>query len=238
MPNIFTALMSGAGEEEHARLSSNLEEAKKEAELAEKECKEGFPLLHGHALVAMWGALETAIEDMLVGILLNEPTVLKKDAFAKVKVTLSDFETKDKEERMRFLLQELGRSLGRKNGVDAFESLLEHFDLSGPVDEKDRKLMWETNHIRNVIVHRASCADRRLVEACPWLGLKISDPVTVSHEQLGAFAIALCQYATTVTLRLGKRYDVDTDALLRAVGITEPLPLSKPLNSKGKSKSH
>src|SRR5882672_1704588 len=147
MPNIFTALMSGAGEEEHARLSSNLEEAKKEAELAEKECKEGFPLLHGHALVAMWGALETAIEDMLVGILLNEPTVLKKDAFAKVKVTLSDFETKDKEERMRFLLQELGRSLGRKNGVDAFESLLEHFDLSGPVDEKDRKLMWETNHI-------------------------------------------------------------------------------------------
>jgi hypothetical protein len=133
MPGIFEALIPGSDPEEEARLTSNLGEAKKEAELAENECKTGFPLLHAHALVGMWAALEAAIEDMLVGILLNEPEVLKKEAFTKVRVPLAEFETKDKEERMRFLIAELDRNLSRRNGVDTFESLLNYFDLSGVV---------------------------------------------------------------------------------------------------------
>jgi hypothetical protein len=215
MPAIFEALIPDAEPEEQNKLSSDLVEAKKEAELAEKECKTGFPLLHAHALVAMWAALEVAIEDMLVGILLNEPIVLKKEAFAKLRVPLADFETKDKEERMRYLLAELGRNLGRHNGVEAFECLLGHFDLSGSVDEHDRKVLWEMHHLRNVIVHRASRADRRLVDACPWLRLKVNDPVTISHKFIRMAGPTLCSYVMTITGRLGTRYDVDINALIR-----------------------
>jgi hypothetical protein len=215
MPRIFEALIPGADPKEAERLSSDLGEAQKEAELAENERRTGFPVLHAHALVGMWAALEAAIEDMLVGILLNEPDVLKKEALAKVRVPLAEFEIKDKEERMRFLVAELGRNLGRRNGVDAFESLLHHFDLSGNVEEEDRKMIWQTHHLRNVVVHRASRADRRLVEACPWLQLRVNDDVTISHEVLGRCACALCSYVLTVTHRLGKRYDVDTHDLVR-----------------------
>lgn len=215
MPGIFQALIPGAEPEEQARLNSNLTEAKKEAELAENECKTGFPLLHAHALVAMWAALEVAIEDMLVSILLNEPEVLKKEAFAKVRVSLSEFESKNKEERMRFLIADLGRNLGRRNGVEAFEALLQHFDLSGHVEDDVRKMIWQTHHLRNVVVHRASRADRRLVEACPWLGLNVNDPVVISHKMLHECAPELCHYVLTVTHRLGKRYDVDTHELIR-----------------------
>jgi hypothetical protein len=215
MPGIFETLIEGSDPEEHAELTSNLTEAKKEAELAENECKTGFPLLHAHALVGMWAALEAAIEDMVVGILLNEPDVLKKEDFARVRVSLAEFETRDKEERMRFLIAELGRNLGRKNGVDAFEGLLQYLDLSGDVEDEDRKMIWQTHHLRNVLVHRASRADRRLVEACPWLRLRVNECVTISHEMLGVCAGALGSYVLNVTHRLGKRYAVDTHKLIR-----------------------
>jgi len=215
MPGLFEALIPGCGPEEEAKLSSDLGEAKREAELTENECKAGFPLLHAHALVGMWAALQAAVEDMLVGILLNEPDVLKKEALARIRVPLAEFQTKDKEERMRFLIAELSRSLGRKNGLDAFEGLLQHFDLSGAVDDEDRKWIWQTHHLRNVLVHRASRADRRFVEACPWLQLKVNDHVTISHEMLSCCASALCRYVLNVTHRLGERYEVDTHELIR-----------------------
>ncbi len=64
---------------------------------------------------------------MLVGILMNEPHHLKEPSFAKVRVPLTEFEALDKEDRMRLLVEEINRSspLGQKNGIGAFESLLE-----------------------------------------------------------------------------------------------------------------
>jgi len=89
----------------------------------------------------MWGALEVAIEDTVVGILCNEPTVLQGDAFAKVRVPLSEFETMEKDNRMRFLVSEFqrGQTPSNKRGITAFESLLEHVGLGGSVGEDLRK---------------------------------------------------------------------------------------------------
>lgn len=72
------------------------------------------------------------------------------------------------------------------------------------------------HHIRNALVHRASCADARLIEACPWLGLKVGDPVVIKHEALGKYGFALIDYTMIITRRLGKHYNVDIDALIRA----------------------
>jgi hypothetical protein len=210
MPGVFEDLLEHSDPDEQARLTSDLSEARKEAELAEQESKTGFPLLHANALVAMWWAMESAIEDMLVGILLNEAEILKKEVFARICVPLVDLETRDREERMRLLLTELGRNLGRKRGVSAFECLLRCFDLSGPVKDDDRKLIWQMHYLRDVIVHRNGCADRRLVEACPWLQLEVNEPVVISHAMFTQFAHAVCGYVVTVTHRLVMRYDVDT----------------------------
>jgi len=207
VPDLFEILIEDCEPEEHKKLASDLSEARKEAELAEKERETGFPLLHAHALVGMWGALQAAIEDMLVGILLNEPELLKKKCFAKIKLPLAEFETKDKDERMRFLLAELARNLGPKNGAAMFEGLLQHFDLAGKVADEDRKMLWQAHHLRNVLVHRASLADRRLVQACPWLKLQVNEPVTISHEMLGHCGGAVCHYVLALARRLAKRYN-------------------------------
>lgn len=43
-----------------------LELTRQQAALARREVKRDFPLLHAHAVVAIWSALETVAEDALV----------------------------------------------------------------------------------------------------------------------------------------------------------------------------
>ncbi|HSZ64316.1 MAG TPA: hypothetical protein VK828_21135 [Terriglobales bacterium] len=130
----------------------DLKRAEADAEFAKKEIERGFPLLHAHTLVGLWGAFEAAIEDCVVGMLMNEPDVLRSEAFSKLRIPLAEFELLEKEDRMRVLLAEVGRGqgLGKRQGVDSFESLLAHAKLSGVVDPEVKKTMWEMHHVRNV----------------------------------------------------------------------------------------
>jgi GNAT superfamily N-acetyltransferase len=194
-----------------------LKDAKKHADFAEKEQREGFPLLHAHTLVGDWGALQSSIEDALVGMLMNEPELMQLESFSKIKITLAEFETLEKEERMRLLVEELqrGQGLGRKQGADVFEALLDQVKLSGPVEDKLKKTMWEMHNLRNVIVHRGSIADRRLVKGCPWLGLKVGDRVKIDHEDFEKHHFALGEYLMVIIRRMSVKYEVDIDKKIK-----------------------
>jgi hypothetical protein len=185
-----------------------LEAAESAARFAEREGKQGFPLLHAHSLVGAWSALESAIEDAIVGMLMNEPDLLWNETLSKIRIPLAEFEALDKEERMRYLLEELERTHGlrRRQGVDGFEDLLGHVNLSGAVEPDIKKAIWELSNLRNVIVHRGSMADRRLVQGCPWMGLRVGDKVTVTHEALGRYFAALHQYLIVILHRLRAKY--------------------------------
>ena len=128
-------------------------------------------MLHSHALVGVWGAFESAIEDSVLGMLMNKPDLLQSECFSKIKISLAEFEILEKEDRIRYIFEETSRShtLGRRQGVDGFEVFLGYVGLSGTVDPDIRKTVWEVSHIRNVIVHRASIRDRKLVQSCPCL---------------------------------------------------------------------
>jgi hypothetical protein len=174
-----------AGQEVTPDLNTDLENATGDAAFTRNERDNDYPLLHAYTLVGQWGALEAGIEDMLIGILVNEPRVLEKDTFATAKIPLSKYELLDKEERMRFLLADLQRtqSSGIAQGVNAFENVLQVFDLSGPVEGGVRAGLWEMNHVRNVVVHRDSHADLRLIQACPSVDLRVGDHVFVTHKK-------------------------------------------------------
>lgn len=216
MPNAIRAVMKATGDDED---QAKLATAKESAEFAEKECASGFPLLHAHTVVGCWGALEVSIEDMLVNILMNEPPVLQNASFSRLRVPLSEFEALDKEERMRLLLKEVARSStgGRRSGIDGFEVLLASIGLSGPVDEENRRVIWEMNHVRNVIVHRASLADRKIVQNCPWLSFNIADKVVVPHQKLMEYGKGLANYVLIILRRACVRYGVDVERVFSEI---------------------
>jgi hypothetical protein len=178
------------------------------AEFSQNERSQGFPLLHAYTLVSAWGALEAGIEDMLVGILLNEQEVLASDELAKIKIPLGTFELLNKEERMRLLLAEIPRAqrAGLTQGIGAFENVLKVFSLDGPVEDGIKKDLWEFNHVRNVIVHRASRADSRLIQACPSMNLTVGDPIVLTHERYRDYIQAVAGYIQTIVNRLAERY--------------------------------
>ena len=208
-------------EEEQRRqeYSERLEHAKEDAEFANKELTTGFPLLHAHTLVGLWGALEAAVQDCVLGMLLNEPDLLRAERFAKCRIPLAEFELLDKEERIRLLIEEVSRQAQPTRGAGAFEAILGLVDLGGSIDQQTKKTLWEMYHIRNVIVHRASLADRRLMESCPWLNLKVNNSVTISHDAHRRYYDAAGEYLMTVIRRLGVRYNVDIDKKIAAAAV-------------------
>lgn len=202
------------------KVLTRLERARAEADFAQKECDDGFPLLHAHTLMGLWGAFEAAIEDMVVGILSNESELLKEPAIGRLRMSVAEYETLDKEERMRAILGEIQRNVSsgaKESGVGIFQSVLEKIGLAGQVPGDLSKTMWEIQNVRNCLVHRSGIADRRLITNCPWLNLKIGDSVVVKHGELARYVAAMCEYVVVLSLRLGARYGVDVQARIDSV---------------------
>jgi hypothetical protein len=49
-------------------------------------------------------------------------------------------------------------------------------------------------------------ADRKIVEACPWLGLRIGDPVLISHRLFHEYQNYLWDYVVTIAKRLSAHF--------------------------------
>jgi hypothetical protein len=194
--------------------NSQLQQADDDAKFAEEQCAAGFPLLQEFTLVGFWGAFEAFVEDLVIGIISNEPEHLRAEPFAKVRIPLAEFETLGKDDRMRMLLRELQRTLraDQRRGVNSFEAILNSVNLSGPVPEEFREAIWEMHHVRNLIVHRGSCVDRTFADACPRVSVKVGGRIKVSHEQLSHYVIALFEYGAIVADRINNRYPSEDEA--------------------------
>ena len=166
------------------------------ARFAQEEIDKKFPVLHAHTSIALWAALEALVEDLAMAWLLNEPDVLSHDQFARLRVTLAEYERLDKQDRMSFLVKELARSTNAdfKLGIGRFEVLLEPLGLAGAIDDDVKRMLFELSQVRNVLVHRAGIVDRRFKEACPWIHVEIGSKLRIDHESYVRYYSAVYDY--------------------------------------------
>jgi hypothetical protein len=181
----------------------NFQSAKAEAEFARQEIEKEFPLLHAHALVSIWSAMEALFEDVLVAHIIHRPEIVKEEVFQKIRIPLATYEQLNQEDKARLLVYELQRTLSSEQrlGPDCFEALLKVVGLAGRVEDGIRRDIYELQQLRHTIVHRASLADRKLAEACPWLGLIPGGRIFISHEQYRRLMVAVHKYVTVVIER-------------------------------------
>ncbi|MEU6001562.1 hypothetical protein ABZ837_27515 [Streptomyces sp. NPDC047197] len=192
--------------------SEQKSEAEKRARFAKSEKERGFPLLHGQALMGMWGALEAFIEDFCVACMESFPDSLRSANVKKIKITLSDFMKLSESDRLRYLVTEIQRErkVGLRSGVAVFEDLLNSIEingkpqsrLGGEVDRKVRDILYEGQQIRNALAHRGGIADRRLCDACPNLQLVPGRQVLLSLDYIETFDAAARVYALTIMNRV------------------------------------
>ena len=219
MPKVVEALANAKpddpvdGHDPQARL----ERAKSEASLAQREVENEFPLLHAQATVSLWGDLENSVRTFVAQWLRNAPEAKVVDAVSKLKVCLGEYEAMDEEDRCYYITERLEQELESRNrrGVARFEALLQPFGLAGAVPEDTERILFELYHVRNVLVHRRGVADRKLVQACPWLGLAPGDQVRVSHEQYARYHGAVAAYALELIVRVAGRFGFERSELIK-----------------------
>jgi hypothetical protein len=156
-----------------------------------------FPELCAMLAVTTWGSLEALVEDVVVALLMCEPARLNNACFDKISTPLAEYELLDLEGRMRFLYRELekkNRSVD-KLGVNGFETLLQHFGIQVSPNDEVKKQLIALSQIRNIIVHREHIVDRRLVEKCSWLGLKVGEKLELKRPEFESYFEASTAYS-------------------------------------------
>lgn len=169
---------------------------REQAIFANREAERGFPILHGQAMVGLWGALEALVEDLAIAMLEEWPDLLEKQRLTRVKVPLSRFISMDGPDRSRYLIREVTRSTGDEavGGVAKLDAILSIIGLVSFNDRLGRRDLMEMNAMRNLIVHRSSVVDDKFSSSCPWLSLKPGDEAKVDHDTFQRYSNSVIAY--------------------------------------------
>ncbi len=186
------------------------ERAESQARWAKAEEKKEFPYLHGLLCIRIWAILDGVVDD-LVALMLAEPTQCPgQEVVGRIKVPLVDFTAASAEQKSAIALQEYKRLLSAplKPGLGRFETMLAPLGLGGAVDDLVRRTLLECSQARHVLVHRGGISDQRLVELCPWMNLKVGDPVEINHQQSTSFQVAADCYIYELDRRCRAHYSL------------------------------
>jgi hypothetical protein len=210
-PAIVKVLAKVEASSEDPKSKKQIVLAEKEAALAQTEVESDFPVLHGLAVVALWSGLEHFIKGLLTLWLTHRKEASTAPVVQRLKVKLGDYLQLSKAEQARYLVelieQDLASSLRR--GVSRFESLLESFSLGGSLPDGCAKTLFELQQFRNLVAHRNGIADRQFRSECPWLKVKVNQPVQITREMLIHYFNAAMEYMLTVFYRIGDAYGHD-----------------------------
>lgn len=212
MPRVVKVLAQVESEENSTDTTKRIESAEKAAALAQQEVDKDFPVLHGLAVVALWSWLENFVKGFVVLWLIHRKDAYSAAAIQKLRVKLGEYLQLSKTEQAHYVVELLEQDLASplKRGVTRFDSLLEPFSLAtSPLPDGCAQTLFELQQVRNAIAHKNGNADHQLKAACPWLKVKLKQPVPVSQAMLHRYAEACVQYLLVRLYGVGDRYTIN-----------------------------
>lgn len=191
---------------------NKLAKDKEERDFAKMEAERGFPFLYGQGVVWIWGQLEAFIEDLLATCMEKDSELMNIEMVRRIKLSLAQYESMSEKERKYYIIDNLQRDMQSKfkQGVTQFETILAVFKWSGKVDEQTKKELFELGNIRNILVHRKGVADKRIVESCPWLNMKIGECLKVDSISFHRYANTILLYVGMIIKRITVYYSYET----------------------------
>lgn len=167
-------------------------------ERARDEQAEGFPLLHSLALVGLWGAFESWVEDVALSWLRAKPKLDMKKLRAAVKdptvpVPISDA-LEGTFDGARILLDHLLDANRRAKGVSVAQGILRPIGLGVRVSPTDTTSIMEAQQVRHVWAHCAGVADSALCASVPNAGFVLGTRADVSADALKRYETAIRGY--------------------------------------------
>jgi hypothetical protein len=204
--------------------------ASKLIDRAEDESHDDYPLLHGHSLVAIWGALETMSIDVVIAFLTHRREARTTEKITQIKVSYSMFEDLTTEERADAIAHQLDRQQDLRSGINRFEELLGAIGLSGGHDPTLAKNIYAMQQMRHVFAHRRGIADATFVDACPHLGYAVGDRILIDRAAWSDFMVNAVVYADVVLRRVKAKLSLPVDS--RQVTVTPMRATRVPASGK------
>jgi hypothetical protein len=130
-----------------------------------------FHALNIQGILSMWVAIEVAVEDTVLAVLINdEPTARQIIAgFAKGKPDIPAGPLS--EESANLVFKRMERSAREQpNVIDAYCWLLRKINVELQLRDEESQVLSELYCVRNCVMHRGGIADREVVEKVPELG--------------------------------------------------------------------
>lgn len=162
-----------------------------------KELRESdYASVNAHALIAIWGALETCVEDTIISILINWPDAGSITAEPPLQVDLPLLGTHEDAQRLYRRIENKLRVAG--DIVATYDAVLKHFSLETPVSNANAEVLREANAVRNCLLHRGGRVDARAKREAPTLSPVEGQLIRVSsesylryHDAIAAWLVAL-----------------------------------------------
>jgi hypothetical protein len=154
-----------------------------------------FNRVNKHSLVAICNIFETALEDLLIGLFINDDNPFQKlTPLGLGKLKFEDFGFLAFE-KAEYLVKRIRRPIQEKEGfIGSYNKIFECFSIDADNTEIPLEKIDEAKQIRNCIVHKNGQIDFKAVEKFPalneWLGKTIIIPeksYLQYHNALGTY---------------------------------------------------
>ncbi len=164
-------------------INALIDECHELEDIALEHIESDFHAVNSHALVGLWCALEVAVEDTIVMILM-------KDKMSISTIHNNGLKTKPyksgplNEAEGRRLYRSLEHQIRKSQQIaDSFCYMLNIFGLRVDLSQEDSQTLAELNCVRNCILHRSSIIDGKAIAECPSLTPFKDKVITINREK-------------------------------------------------------
>lgn len=167
------------------------------APIVERETADGFPLLFGISVIAIWAEFEAFVEDLAVLQLLQRPSLLLHPEIQKIKAPVAQYFLLEGRDRAAFIVSQLQRDNGgsRDNVVTRTVWLLSIIGITCQPEQLVAREIVELHAVRNLLAHKRGIIDAKFMDQCHWLSVELGKRHTVSETALGRYVSALLDFA-------------------------------------------
>lgn len=159
-----------------------------------------YSVMNAHSLIAIWGALETCIEDTIANIILYSPSAASRLEALNVTMERSDAS----EDSVYAIVSKLERKLVVRGDIVAtYDAFLGHFGLEAPTSSEAADALREANAVRNCLLHRGGRIDSRATRTAPSLAGREGQVISVSSQDYLRYYSAVGEWATALLTSAG-----------------------------------
>lgn len=169
--------------------------AVRDEEFAKQEMKLGFPKLLSHSSVALWSAVETMVDDLLVAHLLHVAEA--SDLVGRSLPTARPLHLRKTDDASaREFIRRWSSQISIENVIDRYLAMLGVFHFKLDISSSNRRHLTELSEARNVILHKGGTIDARFLKKIPWAIWKEGQQYTINEALYVKFVDAIFDFTS------------------------------------------